>query len=91
MAALSLNTQQLDEVVAAYVEWHKHADRVRGAYSTWSGAPRTERPRRYAVYLEELDREQRACEAYAASVARATTDSGRFEGAPAALRRRLGY
>jgi hypothetical protein len=90
MAALSLNAQQLDEVVAAYVEWHKHAERVQGAYSTWSGAARSEKPRRYAVYLEELDREQRACEAYAATVARAAAVSGRSEATPATLRRRFG-
>ena len=91
MAALSLHAQQLDEVVAAYVEWHKHAERVQGAYSTWSGASHNEKPRRYAAYLEELDREQRACEAYAATVARASTSTGRFEAAPAQLRRRFGY
>ena len=61
MAALSLNAQQLDEVVAAYVEWHKHAECVQSSYSIWSGAARIEKPRRYAAYLEELDREQRAC------------------------------
>jgi hypothetical protein len=91
MAALSLNAQQLDEVVAAYVEWHKHAECVQSSYSIWSGAARSEKPRRYAAYLEELDREQSACEAYAATVARASASSGRYEYTPATLRRRAGY
>jgi hypothetical protein len=91
MATLSLNAQQLDEVVAAYVEWHKHADCVQSAYTAWSGSKRIEKPLRYAAYLEELDREQRACEEYAATVARAAAVSGRHESAPAQLRRRAGY
>jgi hypothetical protein len=91
MASLSLNAQQLDEVAAAYVEWHKHADCVQSAYNAWSGARRTEKPRRYAAYLEELAREQCACEAYAATVDHAAAVSGRCESTPVQLRRRAGY
>jgi hypothetical protein len=70
MATLSINSKNLDEVVTAYVEWHKHSQSVRLAYSAWSGSPREERPLRYAAYLEELDREQCACELYAVTVGR---------------------
>ncbi len=55
----------LDEAVIAYVEWHKHAHCVRLAYDAWRRAERREKGRRYAAYLEELDREQRAAELYA--------------------------
>ena len=70
MATLSLTPKTLDEVVTAYVEWHKHSQCVRIAYSAWSSSSHEEQPLRYAAYLEELDREERACELYAATVAR---------------------
>ncbi len=90
MATLSLNAQQLDEVVAAHVEWHKRAGCVQSAYTAWSGAKRPEKSRRYAAYLEELDREQRACEAYAATVVRAAAVSGRHESTTVQLQQRAG-
>jgi len=70
MAATAVKFDQLDEAVIAYVEWHKHAQCVRLAYDAWQGADGTEKPRRYAAYLEELDREQRAAELYATASSR---------------------
>ena len=65
MATLEMHFDQLDEAVIAYVEWHKHAQCVRLAYDAWIDADPAERSRRFAAYLEELDREQRAADLYA--------------------------
>ena len=70
MATLSINPKHLDEVVTAYIEWHKHSQCVRIAYNAWTAAEPAEKPLRYAAYLEELDREECACELYAATVTR---------------------
>jgi hypothetical protein len=65
MATVAMDFDQLDEAVIAYVEWHKHAKCVKLAYDAWTEAEAAEKGRRYAAYLEELDREQRAAEFYA--------------------------
>jgi hypothetical protein len=65
MATTTVTFDQLDEAVIAYVEWHKHASCVRLAYDAWKSAHASEKARRYAAYLEELDREQRAADLYA--------------------------
>jgi len=70
MANVAIRGDQLDAVLVAYVEWHRHEDAVRMAYRAWEHAARYERRRRYAAYLEELDREQRACELYAIALSR---------------------
>lgn len=70
MATTAITIERPDEIVVAYAEWHRHAHRVRGAYDAWRIADRTERARRYAAYLEELDREQRAAERYAVALTR---------------------
>ncbi len=70
MAATAIKFDHLDEPVIAYVEWHKHAQCVRLAYDAWAAATPAEKGRRYAAYLEELDREQRAAELYACTSAR---------------------
>lgn len=56
--------QEIDRSVLAYLEWHRHAGAVQDAWSACASAPGPERPRRFAAYLEQLDREQRACELY---------------------------
>jgi hypothetical protein len=69
MATAALNLEEIDAAVIAYVEWHKHAQCVRSAYGAWTGAKTDEKARRYAAFLEELDREERAAELYAAALA----------------------
>jgi hypothetical protein len=96
MATLSIDAQHLDEVVTAYVEWHRHSQCVQVAYAAWSSADPAEKQRRYAAYLEELDREQCACELYAATVARAGAPIGaaapaRADVAPKTRRRSAGH
>lgn len=70
MATIATNHEQLDESLTAYAEWHRHEQSVRHAYEAWTSAARPERACRYAAYLEQLDREQRACELYAAVIER---------------------
>jgi hypothetical protein len=70
MTTAALNLQEIDTAVIAYVEWHKHSQCVRFAYAAWTGAEPEERPRRYAAYLEELDREERAAQLYEAALTR---------------------
>jgi hypothetical protein len=69
MATIALHLEEIDAAVIAYVEWHKHAQCVQIAYDTWIAAEPAEQGRRYAAYLEELDREERAAELYAAALA----------------------
>lgn len=77
MATLSISPRHLDEVVTAYVEWHKYSQSVQTAYDAWSGASGPQKSLSYAAYLAELDREERACETYAATVARAGVGANR--------------
>jgi hypothetical protein len=70
MSALQIKVDEIDTALIAYVEWHKHAHCVRIAYSAWLAAPEPEHARRYAAYLEELDREERACQLYASTLMR---------------------
>lgn len=67
MATATVTIDHHDEAVIAYVEWHKHASCVRLAYDAWTGADGSDKARRYAAYLEELDREQRAADLYASA------------------------
>jgi hypothetical protein len=73
MGTMAFNGDQLSSVVTAYTDWHRHSRAVHSAYSAWSEATADEASRRYAAYIEQLDREQRACELYAAVIARART------------------
>ena len=68
MAIQGHHIDELDTAVIAYVEWVKHAQCVHIAYDAWLAAEESEAPRRYAAYLEELDREERACQLYASSL-----------------------
>lgn len=68
MAIQAHRIDELDTAVIAYVEWVKHAQCVQIAYDAWLASGESEAARRYAAYLEELDREERACQLYAASL-----------------------
>jgi hypothetical protein len=70
MATIAINVEELDPVLIAHAEWHAHAAHVRLAYAAWLTAETGDRACRFAAYLEELDREQRAAELYAMLVDR---------------------
>lgn len=70
MATAGIKADQLDAVLVAYVEWHRHAHCVQEAYEAWQGSARRERARRFAAYLEELDREEQASEVYEGTLRR---------------------
>ena len=67
--SFTITLPRIDPTVIAYSEWRKHAELVATAYAAWDAAEPPERPRRFAAFLEELDREQRACELYASAIA----------------------
>jgi hypothetical protein len=75
MSSMTIQTDKLDEVVTAYTAWQRYSQSVHSAYDAWAAAEADESALRYAAYLEELDREQRACELYAATVARASASA----------------
>lgn len=60
----------VEDVVDAYVDWREQSRSVWRAYRRWSRGRPDDVAVRFAAYLAELDQEQRACEVYAATVAR---------------------
>jgi hypothetical protein len=76
MASTAIRLERPDAVALAYVEWHKQAYRVRQVYEAWRTAERVERSCRFAAYLEQLDREQRACELYAVALSHSAASHG---------------
>jgi hypothetical protein len=69
MLSKQSSRQLIDELEEAYIDWRVQSHRVWVAYGTWSNAVATDGRLRFAAYLEELDREQRACELYAQMIA----------------------
>ena len=47
----------VDELLALYAEWRKHAAAAAAAYRRWTRAPRSERGCRHAAYLAAFDQE----------------------------------
>jgi hypothetical protein len=58
----------VDEMMALYVGWREHADKVADAYARWSAAPPEERAMRFAAYLATLDQEQATASDYADTI-----------------------
>jgi len=48
----------------AYAVWRREGDRAARAYRAWGTAPRRERRKAHAAYLEALEREESAARAY---------------------------
>lgn len=72
MATTALRIEKPDEVLASHAEWQCRARAAGAAYQAWCEAERSERACRWAAYLAQLDGEQRAAEAYADTLRRAT-------------------
>jgi hypothetical protein len=67
----AITSLMTDEAFSAYMNWREQCKDVRAAYARWCSAGSDGSALRYAAYREELDREQRACDVYAAAVGRA--------------------
>ena len=63
-----VETVLIDAAVDSYVEWREASATVRRAYRHWSDAARRERPVAFAAYRAALEREERACDRYAAAL-----------------------
>jgi hypothetical protein len=68
---MSIDAHLIDDVVDAYVDWREQSQRVWLAYHAWSSAVGKDGRLRFAAYVEELDREHRASDVYASTIARA--------------------
>lgn len=73
----------VDRLIDLYCEWRAERREVRAAYARFCAAPPADRAVAFAAYDAALQREQRACEVYAAQVrfiqalcVRRPTDSG---------------
>jgi hypothetical protein len=56
--------QAVDDLLALYAEWRKHAAAAAAAYDRWAGASRSERGCRHAAYLAAFDQEAAAATDY---------------------------
>lgn len=63
-----IHPELVDRVIELYCDWLTSCAEVRAAYEYWRDAPRSERSAAYAVYGAALDREQSACDSYAAQI-----------------------
>jgi hypothetical protein len=58
----------VDRMIELYCDWRTDCAEVRLAYERFLEAPASDRPVAFAAYVAALDREQCACEDYAAQV-----------------------
>lgn len=58
----------VDRMIELYCDWRTACWDVRGAYDRFLEAPASDRAVAFAAYLAALDREESACEFYAAQV-----------------------
>jgi hypothetical protein len=66
--------QQLcDALIDLYVDWREECSAVQLAYERWRTAPRVDHGIAFAAYNAALDREERACDLYAALIRRTTS------------------
>jgi hypothetical protein len=57
-----------DRMIELYCDWRTVCVEVQRAYEEFSRAPAPDRASAYATYAAALDREQSACETYAAQI-----------------------
>ena len=65
---VEIDATLVDRLIDLYCDWRAERSEVRAAYAQFGAAPRSDRAVAFAAYGAALDREQRACEAYAAQV-----------------------
>ena len=70
MAVMStaIRPELVDRMIELYCDWRTACWDVRAAYEQFLDAPSPDRTVAFAVYTAALDREESACESYAAQV-----------------------
>jgi len=58
------NSELIDAVMDAYIDWREESAEVTATYRTWSQAPARERTLSYDNYVAALDREELAANVY---------------------------
>jgi hypothetical protein len=58
------NSELIDAVMDAYIEWREESAEVTVAYRTWNNVPAHERALSYDNYVAALDREELAANVY---------------------------
>jgi hypothetical protein len=74
----------IDRMIELYCDWRTGCWDVRAAYERFLEAPASDRAVAFAAYMAALDREESACEEYAAQV---RGIQSRYADAPAPARR----
>ncbi len=59
-------SELIDELMETYVDWREECLSLWSAYQLWSSVPSPDRALAFAAYRAALDREEAACQAYAA-------------------------
>jgi hypothetical protein len=65
-----VDSELIDRMVAAYVDWREECAFVWGAYQRWSSAPVPDRPVAFSAYRAALEREEHASRVYADLITR---------------------
>jgi hypothetical protein len=65
---VEIDPELIDRLIELYCDWRVAHAQVTGAYERFSAAPLADRTLAFAAYGAALDREQCACDAYAAQI-----------------------
>jgi hypothetical protein len=66
--AVDIHPDLVDRMIELYCDWRTACAAVWAAYERFGNASATDRARAFAAYIAALDREQSACESYAAHI-----------------------
>lgn len=67
-ASAAIGADLVDRLMDLYCDWRTECAEVQAAYDQFSHASPSDRAAAFAVYTAALDREESACESYAAQV-----------------------
>ena len=72
-------TQLVDKMISAYVDWREACRLVHGAYRSWTSATGSRARIAFWRYTAALDAEERAAEVYANLIARVGHPAARYD------------
>jgi hypothetical protein len=65
---VQIRPELVDRMIELYCDWRTECEVVRAAYERFCTVPASERAIAFAAYAAALDREESACESYAAKI-----------------------